>query len=60
MSVSSREALTLADKDKIIKDVYANTSNTRNYDCVFIKDDDLQVQQSHHYLPERQEPTSRG
>ena len=35
MSDSRREALTLANKDKVIENIYAIVSNKRNYNGVF-------------------------
>ena len=38
----------MANEDEIIKDVYANMSNKRNCDGVFIEDNNMQGQISHH------------
>ena len=48
-------ALILANKDKIIEDVNADVINEGNHNGVFVKDNNVQAQKSHYYLPDRQE-----
>ena len=49
--------LTLANKDKINKNVDSNVGISRNYKGMFKKEIEVQVQQGHHYLLDRKEPT---
>ena len=40
---------------QIIEDVNADVINKGNHNGVFVKDNNVQAQKSHYYLPDRQE-----